>query len=71
MAKITSPHWDENTGVCTKHFLPETPCQQCIAERDPDITVSFSEIEMNDPEFVPRDALPEGELGDWLLTKAA
>ncbi len=71
MPKLNSPNWNENLGVCTKHMLPELPCRQCMAERDPDITIRLDEIEMNDPELVVRDLFPPGENGDWQFERVA
>ena len=45
MPRIHSPVWDEKHGICTKHNLPCIPYPQCLAEKDEDILVMFSDIE--------------------------
>ena len=43
--KMHSPHWDESVGSCTKHRIPEIPCPACVADNDPDIEVTFDDME--------------------------
>lgn len=38
----SSPYWDEKLGVCTKHWLPQVPCPQCLATNDRDVTFAVS-----------------------------
>ena len=46
MPKITSIHWNEETGVCEKHDVPLLPCPTCMAEKDPDIQAEVTESEL-------------------------
>lgn len=57
MPKLSSIHWDESTGACTKHGHPEVPCPQCIVEHDEEIEVRLDEVEKIDPEALAR--IPE------------
>ena len=64
MALMTSEHWNMQSGVCTKHNLPQIPCPKCIANCDEDIefvlsnedemAMTFDKIKSVD------DLLPEG-----------
>ncbi|MDP2647779.1 MAG: hypothetical protein Q8P35_00840 [Candidatus Yanofskybacteria bacterium] len=47
MAKARSRNWDENQGMCIKHFIPQVPCPQCIAEQDPDVQVVITVIDLD------------------------
>ena len=38
MSMVHSKHWNKKSGKCTNHNCP-APCQQCLDEHDPDITV--------------------------------
>ncbi len=64
MPILRSSFWNENTGVCEKHFLPAVPCPQCLATNDPDITVVVSEMDRLamdfDPELKLADLVPIG-----------
>ena len=40
---LHSKHWDEKLGVCTLHYLPETPCPACLAEQQENIWVEIGE----------------------------
>ncbi len=53
MPNLDSPQWNQEFGVCEKHGLPEVPCLQCIAEHDPDITVSRTETDRDTLSFNP------------------
>lgn len=62
MAKVSSPHWNEQLGVCEKHNLPQPPCPQCLAEKDPDVEIKLTEMDRValdfDPNLSVRDLLP-------------
>ena len=62
--ELSSPYWDEIDGVCTKHWLPSVPCPQCLATRDVDIEVRFSDEDVDvvaaDPNLCLADLLPTG-----------
>ena len=45
MAKMTSPWWNTQLGVCEKHLLPSVPCPACLAAKDPDIEITPTQIE--------------------------
>lgn len=72
MARLDSPSWDEQLGVCTKHHLPQVPCPKCLAEHDPDVEVWLTETDRAaldlDPNFSIRDLLPAKD-SDWLLDR--
>ena len=72
MAKIDSPYWNEQSGVCEKHYLPQVPCPQCLAEHDSDVEVRLTETEHFalglDPDLSVRDLLLAKD-GDWLLKR--
>ncbi|MBX4211265.1 MAG: hypothetical protein KW806_00480 [Candidatus Yanofskybacteria bacterium] len=60
MAEIKSPHWDENIGVCLKHYSQMLPCPTCAQEQDPDVQAVFSLPEQDQAHF---EKFP---LSDWL-----
>lgn len=72
MPKIDSPYWNEKLGVCEKHYLPQIPCLQCLAEHDIDIEVRLDETDYNvldfNPDYLLRDLLP-AKHSDWLLER--
>ncbi len=59
-----SPHWDNITGSCLKHGIPTTPCPQCMATSDPDVSIHFTQEDsfVLDSGVVKNatDLLPEG-----------
>ena len=62
--KMTSDYWDESIGVCTKHWLPETPCPQCLATADTDVHFRLDDydkmaLEIGDASCIA-DLLPKG-----------
>lgn len=72
MPRIESPYWNEQSGVCEKHYLLQIPCLQCLTEHDPDIEVRLIEMDRVtldfDPDLSVRDLLPAKD-GDWLLER--
>lgn len=50
MATLGSPYWNETTGVCEKHGLPQVPCPQCVATNDEDME--------RRPDAIERDGIP-------------
>jgi hypothetical protein len=52
-----SVNWDWETGVCTKHKLPQVPCPACLSEiaTDPDAFYVVSEMEAEAAAMTPRD----------------
>ncbi len=42
---LTSDNWNWQNGVCTKHWLPQVPCPQCIATSDPDMYYQVTSAE--------------------------
>lgn len=72
MAKIDSPYWDEQLRVCKKHYFPQLPCPQCLAEHDSDVEVRLTEMDRTaldfDPDLSVRDLLPAKD-GDWMLDR--
>ena len=74
MPNIFSPFWDESTGSCQKHGIPELPCEQCLAERDANITVRLTEMDRAILDFeepgvtTARDLLP-ADHADWLVAR--
>jgi len=78
---FSSSNWDIVHGCCTKHGIPEIPCQQCFAEKDKDIQVTVTEadhaflegeifIAEQNGETPPtlKDLLPATD-ADWLIDR--
>lgn len=69
--ELDSKYWDKELRVCLKHCTPASPCPQCIAEHDKDVTVRLTSLEDFvlewDANATVRDLLPED--GDWLLER--
>ena len=60
--KATSPHWNEITGVCEKHHLPQIPCPACMSEADEDVEFVLSEMDRTIIDFgdaTYNDLLPQ------------
>lgn len=55
MPILYSPYWDEDLDVCVKHMLPQLPCLQCAAEKNPHVTAQFTEtdIVVSEDEGIP------------------
>lgn len=72
MPIIDSPYWNERLGVCEKHYLPQIPCPQCLAEKDPDVEVRLNEMDRAvldfEPELSVKDLLP-AKNADWLKAR--
>lgn len=54
MPNVNSPHWNWETGVCSKHNLPQVPCPACMSSNDPELEFSPTPIE--------RDSITEPHL---------
>lgn len=73
---LNSPYWITGLGVCQKHHLPQIPCPQCLAERDPDVEVRMTPADFNILEaaavlgekLTVRDLLPQPH-ADWLYKR--
>ncbi len=76
---VMSENWDVKNGVCLKHGIPETPCPQCLAEKDEGIQVMVQENdrvflegenylaeESGKPTSTLKDLLP-ADHADWLI----
>ena len=62
MAEVRSPYWDATDGICTKHLVPQLPCPICAQEKDPDVEVHFTLIDLDiaaDEQIPLADLLPE------------
>ena len=70
MPVISSVHWDESTGVCTKHQIMLLPCPECMADQDEDVEVRLTSTDQSVLEFdldaTVEDLLPN-EHAFWLI----
>ncbi len=50
--RFDSVHWDWDTGVCVKHYLPQVPCPICmLGSGDDDLEIVISESDRIAEEF--------------------
>ncbi len=47
MPILSSPHWHEAIGVCSKHEVPCIPCPTCLETGDEDVEVNFTETDLD------------------------
>ena len=69
MPTIDSPFWDLGLGVCKKHYLPQIPCPECLAEHDSDIEVRLTDTDRLVLDFEPGmsiGTLLPASHADWL-----
>ncbi len=63
MPILRHPQWNEQDGVCGKHFVPCVPCPSCLAgDGDEDLVIQVTEMDrlIMDMEDVPlRDLIPK------------
>jgi len=57
MANLISPNWNTRYGLCEKHWIPQIPCPECIAEKDKDIEI---ELTIGEREGMKEIMIPSG-----------
>lgn len=71
MPNLSSPDWNEESGVCVKHGIPMTPCPKCLAEKDPNVEVFLTREDVAmldcDPDMTPEGLFPVEE--EWLAER--
>ena len=65
MPILNSPNWNQQIGVCMKHYTPQLPCSQCLAENPDELEILITETDLAVLDYNPTLAI-EDLIPQWL-----